>query len=72
MAEMNSELTETEYNAVVEDMTEIYPPIIEQLVTLADKHNFDRDDIIKFFADMFSAMAEVSTFINWRNNDGQH
>ena len=38
-------LTETEYNAVIEDMTEIYPPIIEQLVAIADKHNFDRDDI---------------------------
>ncbi|MBD5128338.1 MAG: hypothetical protein HDT43_00195 [Ruminococcaceae bacterium] len=65
-------LTETEYNAVIEDMTEIYPPIIEQLVAIADKHNFDRDDIIKHFAKSFSVMAEVSTFKNWRNNDGQN
>ena len=72
MAETSLELTEAEYNAVIEDMAKIYPPIIKQLVVLADKHNVDRDDIIKHFAESFSIMAEVSTFKNWRNNDGQH
>lgn len=31
MAEMSSELTKAEYNAVVEDMTEIYTPIMSSL-----------------------------------------
>lgn len=71
MAETRSELTEAEHNAVIEDMTEIYPTVIKQLVAVADKHNVDRDDIVKYFADMFSAMADISTFVNWRDNDGQ-
>lgn len=71
MAETRLELTEAEHNAVIEDMTEIYPTVIKHLVAVADKHNVDRDDIVKYFAAKFSIMAEVSTFVNWRGNDGQ-
>lgn len=64
-----TQLTEAEHNAVVDDMSEIYPAVIKQLVALADKHNVDRDVLVKYFAATFSAMAEISTFVNWGNND---
>lgn len=66
------ELTEAEHNAVVDDMSEIYPNVITQLVALADKHNVDRDDLVKYFAKMFSVMSEISTFVNWGKTDGQN
>lgn len=62
---METQLTEAERNAVVDDMSEIYPDVINQLVALADKHNVNRDDLIKYFAKMFSVMSEISTFVNW-------
>lgn len=65
-----TQLTEAEHNAIVEDITKIYPSVIKQLVALADKHNIDRDDLIRYFADVFSTMVRISTFVNWGNSDG--
>lgn len=31
----------------------------------------EAEHIVKYFAAKFSIMAEVSTFVNWRGNDGQ-
>lgn len=68
MAITEFELTEAEHNAVVEDISKIFPMVIQQLVTLADKHNVDRDDLIKHFAALFSNIAEISTFANWKED----
>lgn len=68
---METQPTEAEHNAVVDDMSKIYPMVITQLVALADKHNANRDDLVKYFAAMFSAMAEISTFVNWEGSGGQ-
>ena len=53
-----SGLTEDEFN----DFNEIVGETISSLVTCADKHNIDRDSFVKYFATMFSVMAEISTF----------
>lgn len=39
---------------------------IPNLIRFADKHNVDRDSIIKYTADMLEAMAELGTFKDWR------
>ena len=39
---------------------------IPNLIRFADKHNVDRDSLIKYTADMLEAMAELGTFKDWR------
>ena len=56
------------HNAVVEDIIKVYPTVIDMLVAIADKHNVLRDDLIKHAAELFSAMAEVSTFTEWKKD----
>jgi hypothetical protein len=40
--------------------------LIPQLMRIADKHNIDRDSIIKFTAYTFDAMSRMATFKNWK------
>lgn len=58
MAEHVSGLTDVEF----EDFNEIVGETIGKLVECADKHNIDRDSFVRYFATMFVAMAEISTF----------
>lgn len=53
-----SGLTDAEFD----DFNEIVGETINSLVMCADKHNIDRDSFVKYFATMFGAMAEISTF----------
>lgn len=39
--------------------------VIPELIRIADKHNIDRDSMIKFTADTLTAMSELATFENW-------
>ena len=39
---------------------------IPNLIRFADKHNIDRDSLIKYTADMLEAMAELSTFRDYK------
>lgn len=58
-------LTDAERNAVFDDMEKVYPMVVNQLIALADKHNVERDNVIKHFAAIFSKIAECGTFVNW-------
>lgn len=60
---MNDEtlLTESE----LDDFNEIVCETIDRLVKCADKHNIDRNSFLKYFADIFGAMCEISTFENY-------
>lgn len=40
--------------------------VIPELMRIADKHNIDRDSMVKFTADTLTAMSEFATFENWR------
>ena len=53
-----SGLTDKEFD----DFKKIVGETIESLCICADKHNIDRDSFIRYFATMFGAMAEISTF----------
>lgn len=53
-----SDLTDEE----LEDFQKIVCTTIDALIQCADKHNIDRDDFVKYFAEIFYTMCEVSTF----------
>jgi len=40
--------------------------IVPGLISIADKHNYDRDDFIKYTAIIMSTMAEAATFENYK------
>ena len=48
-----------EFNAVISGM------LIPKLIQIADKYNIDRDSMIKFTADLLTAMSELATFEGW-------
>ena len=50
-----------EYNEIISHN------LIPNLIRFADKHNIDRDSMIKYTADMLEAMAELSTFSNYKS-----
>ena len=43
--------------------------IIPELVRIADKYNYDRDSLMQYVANLFSAMAEVATIENWKGSE---
>lgn len=43
--------------------------VIPELVRIADTYNYDRNSLIKYVADLFSAMAEVASFENWKGGE---
>lgn len=53
----------TEYSKVISHM------LIPELIRIADKYNVDRDSMIKYTADMLTAVSEVSTFVNWEDKE---
>lgn len=58
MSEHASGLTDKEFD----DFNDIVGETITKLVECADKHNIDRDSFVRYFAQMFGVMAEISTF----------
>lgn len=58
MEERASGLTDAEFD----DFNDIVGKVIDMLLKCADKHNIDRDSFVRYFATMFGAMAEISTF----------
>ena len=59
---MNENLTRDEFA----DFNGIVTETINKLIDCADKHNIDRDSFIKYFAAMFSTMAEITTFEHYK------
>lgn len=55
-------LTDKEF----EEMTELVISNIERAIAFADKHNIERDSLLKYFANLQLAMTEVSTFQNYK------
>ncbi len=53
-------------NAEFADFNGIVTETINKLIACADKHNIDRDSFIKYFAVMFSTMAEITTFEHYK------
>lgn len=68
-------MTENEQNRLTEaeldDINDIVGDTITALVDCADKHNIDRDSLVRYFAAMFKVMAEVSTFEHYKGGAEQ-
>lgn len=61
---MTDRLEEKELEEVVELIS---GTVIPEIVRIADTYNYDRDSLIKYVANMFFTMAEVTTFENWKS-----
>lgn len=68
-----STIPQVEYgmdDAALEDFTKLISGIfIPELIRIADKHNYDRDNLIKYAANMISVMSEVATFEDYQLKD---
>lgn len=64
MSDNQSNLTDKE----MEDLQSIVTDTLASVCTMADKHNIDRDSMLKYFADMLTAFAEVASIQNYETN----
>lgn len=64
MSDKQSNLTDKE----MEDLQNIVTDTLASVCSMADKHNIDRDSMLKYFADMLTAFAEVASVQNYETN----
>lgn len=64
MSNAQENLTDKE----IEDLQSIVTDTLASICAVADKHNIDRDSMLKYFADMLTAFAEVSSIDNYETN----
>jgi hypothetical protein len=64
MSDKQSNLTDKE----MEDLQNIVTDTLASVCAMADKHNIDRDRMLKYFADMLTALAEVASIQNYETN----
>ena len=64
MSDKQSNLTDKE----MEDLQSIVTDTLASVCVMADKNNIDRDSMLKYFADMLTAFAEVASIQNYETN----
>ena len=64
MSDKHSNLTDKE----MEDLQNIVTDTLANVCAMADKHNIDRDSMLKYFADMLTAFTEVASIQNYETN----
>ena len=64
MSDKQSNLTDKE----MEDLQNIVTDTLANVCAMADKHNIDRDSMLKYFADMLTAFTEVASIQNYETN----
>lgn len=64
MSDKQSNLTDKE----MEDLQNIVANTLASICVMADRHNIDRDSMLKYFADMLTAFAEVASIQNYETN----
>lgn len=64
MSDKESNLTDKE----IEDLQSIVADTLASVCAMADKHNIDRDSMLKYFADMLTVFAEVASIQNYETN----
>ena len=64
MSDNQSDLTDKE----MEDLKNIVTDTLANVCAMADKHNIDRDSMLKYFADMLTAFTEVASIQNYETN----
>ena len=64
MSDKQSNLTDKE----MEDLQSIVTDTLASVCAVADKHNIDRDSMLKYFADMLTVFTEVASIQNYETN----
>lgn len=64
MSDKRSNLTDKE----MEDLQRIVTDTLARVCTMADKHNIDRDSMLKYFADMLTAFTKITNIQNYKTN----
>ena len=64
MSDKQSNLTDKE----IEDLQNIVTDTLASICTMADKHNIDRNSMLKYFADMLAAFAEVASIQDYETS----
>lgn len=64
MSDKQSNLTDKE----MEDLQNIVTDTLASVCSIADKHNIDRDSMLKYFSDMLTAFTEVASIKNYETN----
>ena len=64
MSDKQSDLTDKE----IEDLQNITADTLASICTMADKHNIDRNSMLKYFADMLAAFAEVASIQDYETS----
>ena len=64
MSDNQSNLTDKE----MEDLKNIVTDTLANVCAMADKHSIDRDSMLKYFADMLTALTEVASIQNYETN----
>lgn len=64
MSDKQSNLTDKE----MEDLQNIVTDTLASICAMADKHNIDRNSMLKYFADMLAAFAEVASIQNYETS----
>lgn len=64
MSNTQENLTDKE----MEDLSGIVAETLASICAMADKHNIDRDSMLKYFADMLATFAEVASIQNCETN----
>lgn len=64
MSGKQNDLTDKE----IEDLQNITTNTLASICTMADKHNIDRNSMLKYFADMLAAFAEVASIQDYETS----
>lgn len=64
MSDKQSNLTDKE----MEDLQSIVTDTLASVCAMSDKHNIDRDSMLKYFADTLTAFAEVASIQNYESS----
>ena len=64
MSGKQNDLTDKE----IKDLQNIVTDTLANVCAMADKHNIDRDSMLKYFADMLTALTEVASIQNYETN----
>lgn len=64
MSDKQSNLTDKE----MEDLQSIVTDTLASVCAIEDKHNIDRDSMLKYFADMLTAFTELASIQNYETN----
>lgn len=64
MSDTHENLTDKE----MEDLQGIVTETLASVCAMADKHNIDRDSMLKYFADMLTIFTEVASIQNYETS----